>query len=118
MFAENEKNNSDDRPTGAHFIKGAADELRQASQSFKKMIKGLRFRHNVLMVRINDECLKKIDALVDAGIFQSRSECGAFLLSEGIKSQSKLFDKIEEKISQIDKLKQELKNIVAKEMAE
>ena len=99
------------------FMKEAAADIRQTSESLRKVMKkALSFRHNVLMVRINDESLKKIDSLVNAGIFRSRSECAAFLLAEGIKAQSNIFKKIGEKVSQIDQLKEELKNIIAQEM--
>ena len=75
----------------------------------------LSFRDNVVMVRINKESLKKIDELVDAGLFKSRSESAAFLIREGVKARDDIFGKINEKINEIQKLKEELKNIVGSE---
>jgi hypothetical protein len=54
--------------------------------------------------------------LVDVGLFKSRSESAAFLIQEGIKSQEALFAKISTKIKKIDKIKDELKDIVSEEI--
>jgi len=71
-----------------------------------------------LMVRVNDEALKHIDQLVETGIFQSRSESVAFLIGEGIKAQTALFARLESKIQEIEKLRDELKSIIHQEIAE
>ena len=65
-----------------------------------------------LMVRVNDETLRRIDQLVETGIFHNRSESAAFLISEGIKAQSALFAQIESKIQEIEKLRGELKTMI------
>ena len=75
----------------------------------------LSFRDNVIMVRVNKESLNKIDELVDAGLFKSRSESAAFLIREGIKARKDIFTIINEKINEIQKLKEELKNIINSE---
>ena len=49
-------------------------------------------------------------------MFRSRSESAAFLIQEGIKSQEALFAKISTKLKKIDKIKDELKDIVSKEI--
>lgn len=77
----------------------------------------LSFRDNVIMVRVNKESLNKIDELVDAGLFKSRSESAAFLIREGIKARKDIFTIINEKISEIQKLKEELKNIINSEFS-
>ena len=64
------------------------------------------------MVRVNDESLKQLDALVQSGIFKSRSEAAAFLISEGIKAQEPLFTRIAERIKEIERLRSELKDII------
>jgi len=83
----------------------------------KAVERALSGRDFPLMVRINDESLKRIDALVESGIFKSRSESAAFLISEGIKAQNALFERIESKIKEIEKLRGELKNIIHAEMS-
>lgn len=69
-------------------------------------------REHSVMVRINDETSKSLDMLVDAGIFANRADAAAFLLIEGIKAQQELFEKVSEKVHQIEKLRSELKGMV------
>jgi Arc/MetJ-type ribon-helix-helix transcriptional regulator len=77
--------------------------------------KGEPRRDNVVMVRVDEENLDRIDELVESGQFRSRSEATAFLISEGIKSKQEMFDKISEKISQIQDLKTELEAMIAED---
>lgn len=87
--------------------------LNRASESIGKAIESaLSARDHVVMVRVNDESLKRLDALVQSGIFKSRSEAAAFLISEGVKAQEPLFERISERISEIERLQSELKSIV------
>ena len=89
----------------------------KASASIKKAIdQALTSRNTVLTIRVNDESNRKLNMLVDAGLFKSRSESAAFLIEEGIKSQSYLFLKITERLDKIDKIKEELKTIVSEEI--
>lgn len=89
------------------------DVLNRATESISKAIEtALSSRDHVVMVRVNDESLRKLDALVQSGIFKSRSEAAAFLISEGVKAQSALFDRIEQKTAEIERLRSELKSIV------
>ena len=94
-------------------INKATEQFGKATESIGKAIdSALAARDHVVMVRVNDESLKKIEALAQSGIFKSRSEAAAFLISAGVKSQSELFDRIEQKIAEIERLKSELKGIV------
>ncbi|MEK6300363.1 MAG: hypothetical protein AABO41_06545 [Acidobacteriota bacterium] len=87
--------------------------LNRATESIGKAIESaLSARDHVVMVRVNDESLKRLDALVQSGIFKSRSEAAAFLISEGIRAQEPLFERISERISEIERLQSELKSIV------
>ena len=89
------------------------DVINKATESIGKAIdSALAARDHVVMVRVNDDSLRKIEALAESGIFKSRSEAAAFLIAEGVKAQSDLFKRIEEKIDQIDRLRSELKMIV------
>ena len=74
--------------------------------------KGPGRRNNVVMVRVDAEDLGRIDELVDSGQFNSRSEATAFLISEGITSKQEMFDKMAEKISQIQGLRAELEKMI------
>lgn len=83
-------------------------------ESIKKSIdKALDSRNTVLTIRVNDEANHKMNMLVESGIFKSRSESAAFLIEEGIKKQEALYQKISEKMDQINKLKDELKTIMS-----
>ena len=85
----------------------------KATESIGKAIESaLSARDHVVMVRVNDDSLKKLDALVQSGIFKSRSESAAFLISEGVKGQQALFDRISERITEIERLRSELKDII------
>jgi Arc/MetJ-type ribon-helix-helix transcriptional regulator len=105
----------------ASSVKEAAQEVAQktgevfnkATESIGKAIdSALSARDHVVMVRVNDDSLKSLDALVQTGIFKSRSEAAAFLISEGVKAQAPLFDRISERIKEIERLRTELKDIV------
>ena len=76
---------------------------------------GERKRDNVVMVRVDEENLTRIDELVESGQFRSRSEATAFLISEGIKSKQEMFEKIAEKVSQIQGLRAELEAMIAED---
>jgi len=87
--------------------------LNKATESIGKAIESaLSARDHVVMVRVNDDALKSLDALIQSGIFKSRSEAAAFLISEGIKAQQPLFNKISERIREIERLQSELKGII------
>jgi hypothetical protein len=69
-------------------------------------------RGNTVMVRVNDEALKKLDMLVAAGICKSRSESAAFLLQRGIQASSPMYDRIGDVTLKITSLREELLNWV------
>ena len=101
----------------ASSVKGVAqktgDVINKATESIGKAIESaLSARDHVVMVRVNDDSLKALDDLVQSGIFKSRSESAAFLISEGVKAQAALFTRIAEKINEIDRLRSELKTII------
>ncbi|HXG93150.1 MAG TPA: hypothetical protein VNN73_12420 [Blastocatellia bacterium] len=93
--------------------------LGKATESLGKAIESaLSARDHVVMVRVNDDSLAKLDALVKSGVFKSRSEAAAFLISEGIKVQEPLFNRIAEKIAELERIRTELKSIIKPEEGE
>src|ERR1022692_1811430 len=66
-------------------------------------------RGNVVMVRINDDALARIDQLVEASLFGSPSDRAAFLIGAGIASQKELFDRLGAHTDEIRKLKEPLR---------
>lgn len=116
MVNEEPKPNSftDDLASSAKAVAQKTGEvLNKATESISKAIESaLAARDHVVMVRVNDDSLKQLDALVQSGIFKSRSEAAAFLISEGIKAQDALFARISERIKEIERLRSELKDII------
>jgi hypothetical protein len=91
----------------------------KTAESIQKVIdKALSSRNTVLTIRVNDDCNRKLNMLVEAGLFKSRSESAAFLIQEGIKSQDALYSKIGTKFDKIDELKVELRSLISEELGE
>lgn len=66
----------------------------------------------VVAVKISPEAQEKVEQLVQAGIFRSRAEAAGFLVEEGIKTQSALFDRVQQKLAEIERLRAELRGMV------
>jgi hypothetical protein len=84
-----------------------AKDLKELLVNFKRG----ESRGNVVMVRLNDEALARLDQLVEATLFSSRSECAAFLIGAGIDSQKELFDRLSIHTDEIRKLKEQLRQV-------
>jgi hypothetical protein len=80
-------------------------------EAFKGIAGCCSGRNNVVMVRVDDESLKRIDQLVDAGLFRSRSESAAWLIGRGIVAEEKVFSTLELKVEEINRLREELRSI-------
>jgi Arc/MetJ-type ribon-helix-helix transcriptional regulator len=68
----------------------------------------------VVAVKVSHEAQEKLEQLVQAGVFRSRAEAAAFLVDEGIKSQTALFERVSAKLSEIERLRAELRGLVTK----
>ena len=98
---------------GSEVAESVGENLKE---TLKDTIHGGRSnRDSVVMVRVDKESLAKLDDLVDAGLANSRSEAAAYLIGEGVKSRKGMFDKIAEKIENIRKAKEELREILEQE---
>ena len=62
---------------------------------------GSSSRTNVVASRIGDEQLHAIDLLIEAGIFDTRSEAVAYLVNEGIKARHDVLDKVSSSLREI-----------------
>jgi len=87
--------------------------VEQIVQSIRGVLKE---RGNVIMTRLNDEALEKIDALVEVDLFKSRSEAAAYFIHEGIKARKDLFDKVTPTVEKIRQLKTEARKTLEKPM--
>lgn len=68
-------------------------------------------RRNVVMVRLSNEALARIDQLVESTLAASRSEAAAILIGAGIDSQKELFDRLRAHTDEIQKLKEKLRQV-------
>ena len=66
----------------------------------------------VVAVKISPPAQEKVDQLVQAGIFRNRAEAAGFLVEEGIKTQSALFERVQQKRAEIERLRAELRGMV------
>jgi hypothetical protein len=68
-------------------------------------------RSNVVMVRLSDDALARINQLVDATLVSSRSEGAAVLIGAGIESQKELFGRLTAHTDEIRMLKEQLRQV-------
>lgn len=93
-------------------VDGTARIGKSIGEAFKGVAHIFQGRDYVVMVRVNGESLSKIDQLIDSGIFRSRSESAAYLIARGIQADGELFSKLEQKLGEINKLREELHRMV------
>ena len=90
-------------------LKVKMEDVKEVGKAIKD---SLTSRDNVVMVRVNDDSREKMDMLIDAGLFKSRSECAAFLIHQGIAAQEPLFGQMKQKVEKIQKIRDELKDLL------
>jgi len=87
-------------------------------QNVEEFIQSLRCsvkeRGNVIMTRLNDADLEKIDALVEVEVFKSRSEAVAYFIHEGIRARSDLFERVTPTVDKIRQLKAQAREALGK----
>ena len=66
----------------------------------------------VVAVKVSQDAQEKLEQLVQAGVFRSRAEAAAFLIDEGIKTQAALFDRVQQKLAEIERLRAELRGMI------
>ena len=66
----------------------------------------------VVAVKVSHDAQEKLEQLVQAGVFRNRAEAAAFLIDEGIKTQSALFDRVQQKLAEIERLRAELRGMI------
>jgi hypothetical protein len=69
----------------------------------------------VVAVKVSHEAQERLEQLVMAGVFRTRAEAAAFLIDEGIKAQAPLFDRVATKLSEIERLRAELRGMIGNE---
>ena len=66
----------------------------------------------VVAVKVSPDAQDHLEQLVQAGVFRSRAEAAAYLIEEGIKTQSALFERVQQKLSEIERLRAELRGMI------
>ena len=102
-----------------YLIKMRCPEGEDAEKIKEKVLvrlgKELGDRSNVVMTRLSDDDLKKIDALVEVEAFKSRSEAAAFFIKEGVQARKDLFQKVMPTVDKIRELKEQAKRSLGQE---
>ena len=93
-------------------LKGAWKQVENIGQTLGEALQG---RGNVVMVRVNNETLERLDMLIEADIVKSRSEAAALLINEGAKSFQALFERVRTITDQIAQLRSQLRETVQQE---
>lgn len=88
------------------FVSKAPDTINKAVE------KAMNVKDTTVLLRLGDSESDALDTLVSAGVNKSRAEAAAFLVAEGIKAQSGLFERIASKMAEIEKLRSELRESV------
>ena len=68
----------------------------------------------VVAVKVSHDAQERLEQLVQAGVFRTRADAAAFLIDEGIKAQAPLFERVSAKLSEIERLRAELRGMIAK----
>ena len=109
---------SDDRTKTASSVRDIASRIPESLSAIGRDISRTIERamsakdEYVVAVKVSPEAQEKIDQLVQAGIFRSRAEASGFLIDEGIKTQSALFERVQQKLAEIERLRAELRGMV------
>jgi hypothetical protein len=107
-----EAEQADEEAKKPDFSAGFKEVLEKAEGFSRALERALEDRVNVVAVRVNDETLRHLDMLVEAGVCRSRSESAAFLIDAGVNSSKGLFEKIGDITSQITDLRAQLREMV------
>ncbi|HXO28098.1 MAG TPA: hypothetical protein VOA80_12185 [Thermoanaerobaculia bacterium] len=83
--------------------------LPQLEELLAPFLGGKGSRGHVVMVRLGDDSVARLDDLVESGIFGSRSEAAAFLIGAGVQAQRELFERIAMQTSEIKRLRTSLR---------
>jgi hypothetical protein len=73
-------------------------------------------RSNVVACRVDDAALAAVEALVEAGVRQTRSDAAAWLIQAGIEANADLFERVHRTAREIQRLREEV-HAVARELA-
>ena len=121
MIPEDDPNAGEDRTRVSSSVREMASRIpeslsaigRDISRTIERAISAKD--DYVVAVKVSHEAQEKLEQLVQAGVFRSRAEAAAYLIDEGIKTQSALFDRVQQKLSEIERLRAELRGMLSTE---
>jgi Arc/MetJ-type ribon-helix-helix transcriptional regulator len=119
MLREDDPHSSDDHNRTASSVRDIASRIPESLSAIGRDIsrtieKAMSAKDDyVVAVKISPEAQDKLEALVQAGVFRSRAEAAGFLIDEGIKTQSALFERVSQKLAEIERLRAELRGMIA-----
>jgi hypothetical protein len=93
------------------------DFVNKVPETINKAVeRALNVRDTTVLLRLSEASSDAVDTLVSAGIFKTRAEAAAFLVDEGIKAQAPLFQRIQSKLAEIERLREELRQSAAPDL--
>jgi Arc/MetJ-type ribon-helix-helix transcriptional regulator len=118
MLRDDEADESEDRTRTASSVRDIASRIpeslsaigRDISRTIERAISAKD--DYVVAVKVSPAAQEKVDQLVSAGIFRNRAEAAGFLVEEGIKTQAALFERVQQKLAEIERLRAELRGMV------
>jgi hypothetical protein len=118
ILREDETENASDRARAASSVREMASRIPESLSAIGRDISRTIERamaakdDYVVAVKVSADAQDKLDQLVQAGVFRSRAEAAAYLIDEGVKTQSALFERVEQKLSEIERLRAELRDLI------
>jgi hypothetical protein len=118
MLRDDEPESAEDRSRTASSVRDIASRIpeslsaigRDISRTIERAISAKD--DYVVAVKVSPEAQEKLEQLVQAGVFRSRAEAAGYLIDEGIKTQSALFERVRQKLSEIERLRAELRGLI------
>ena len=118
IMAETEPETSEERSNVGTSVRDMAARIpeqlsaigRDISRTIEKAISAKD--DYMLAVKVSSDASHKLGQLVQSGVFGTRAEAASFLIDEGIKTQSALFERVEQKLAEIERLRAELRGMV------
>lgn len=124
IMAETEPEETDDRANVGNSVRDMAARIpeqlsaigRDISRTIERAISAKD--DYMLAVKVSSDASHKLGQLVQAGVFGTRAEAASFLIDEGIKTQTALFERVEQKLAEIERLRAELRGMVGERPTE
>jgi hypothetical protein len=124
IMAETEPEQTEDRGNSSNSMRDMAARIpeqlsaigRDISRTIERAISAKD--DYMLAVKVSSDASHKLGQLVQAGVFGTRAEAASFLVDEGIKTQTALFERVEQKLAEIERLRAELRGMVGERPTE